>query len=951
MTHVATPSLFRHLGSLFDGGSAAGLSDRQLLERFATWGGERGEAAFATIVARHGPMVLGVCRQLLGDHHHAEDAFQAVFLVLARQARSIRKPDLLGAWLYGVALRTARKARFRLNRRQRTEEEAAGRQLDGSCEPAPEDVILNREQAEALHGEIDRLPEAFRQAIVFCYFEGLSPDEAAERLRWPSGTLRSRLVRGRDRLRRGLLRRGFALSTTALAAALASRPARAAVPSALCDSTTRAAMTFAARHGAAGATVSASAAAIASDVVRAMFLHTLKAASVCLLLLSALVAGSGYLARMFAVGDKPQAPPANRPAPPALTELPEAHEHSTPGRMTVVGRILDPQGKPIPDARVAVLADRMRQVSDLGDSHRNILMGTAAVDVEGRFALEFPTIPAGRLEHLSVIAAAPGRGLKVADLDLAAERQEASLALAAEHPAQGRLIDVQGQPAAGLVVRVGKLRFKHELGPYDAKGAPSVWPEPVTTGADGSFRMRGLGANSPAIFEVDDPRYAHQSFTLDSVRDGNGRLPPGATYTLHPAQTFDLHVTHADDAKAVPGARVSVRAMAENSLPIDEIALARTDAQGRVRIVGWPATEHQIEVHLPEDEPYLPNWRDVTWPKAAVQQSVDFKLRRGVVVRGRVVEGADCVPVAGAWLVYYQTRRNNPRKLDLPSMEAVSDRDGRYTIVVPHGPGHILVQGPSADYLHLSTSASEMGIGLRPSFRLYPDAHQELDLKDGVASYPLDLKLVRGVTITGRVITPDGKPAAEAFIFARSYTPYREHNFPLVGFNGKPPLIPVKAGKFEIPGCDPDNPDAYYFLDVADRLGANVWLSGKSGEKGPVTVQLERTATARFRTKDRSGRPVANHVYADWPELKLIITHGPDFGDSSTNIDMTPGDFAYQYDLDPAANRGIRSGPDGYVTMINLIPGAGYRFRGRDFTPTPGQTIALDDVVVEAESK
>ena len=108
--HMATTSLARQLGSLFEGGSAAGLSDRQLLERFATRRDAAGEAAFAALVARHGPMVLGVCRQLLGDHHHAEDAFQAVFLVLARKARSIRDPDLLGNWLYGVARAHGRKA-------------------------------------------------------------------------------------------------------------------------------------------------------------------------------------------------------------------------------------------------------------------------------------------------------------------------------------------------------------------------------------------------------------------------------------------------------------------------------------------------------------------------------------------------------------------------------------------------------------------------------------------------------------------------------------------------------------------------------------------------------------------------------------------------------------------------------------------------------------------------
>ena len=119
MAHVASPAVVRQIESLFDGGSISGLTDRQLLERFTTSGDATGEAAFAALVRRHGPMVLGISRQLLGDRHDAEDVFQAVFLVLARKARSIREPDLLGNWLYGVTLRTARKVRGELLSRRR----------------------------------------------------------------------------------------------------------------------------------------------------------------------------------------------------------------------------------------------------------------------------------------------------------------------------------------------------------------------------------------------------------------------------------------------------------------------------------------------------------------------------------------------------------------------------------------------------------------------------------------------------------------------------------------------------------------------------------------------------------------------------------------------------------------------------------------------------------------
>ena len=107
MANVTTQSVVRQIESLYGGGSITGMTDRQLVERFVMGRDSAGEDAFAALVARHGPMVLGVCRTLLGDRQHAEDAFQAVFLVLARKARSVRNPELLGNWLYGIALRTA----------------------------------------------------------------------------------------------------------------------------------------------------------------------------------------------------------------------------------------------------------------------------------------------------------------------------------------------------------------------------------------------------------------------------------------------------------------------------------------------------------------------------------------------------------------------------------------------------------------------------------------------------------------------------------------------------------------------------------------------------------------------------------------------------------------------------------------------------------------------------
>ena len=225
-------------------------------------------------------------------------------------------------------------------------------------------------------------------------------------------------------------------------------------------------------------------------------------------------------------------------------------------------------------------------------------------------------------------------------------------------------------------------------------------------------------------------------------------------------------------------ARGSMSASFDGRRSPGEVPRTRTDGQGRARVIPWPGDRFWIFVYPPEGEPYLPARLDVNWPKGAVQHAVEVKLGRGVLVRGRLIEDPAGTPVVGGWVGYLQTRRGNPRPLRLPAIQAVSGPDGTFTLVVPSGPGHLLVQGPSADYLHLTTSNVEMGVGLRPSFHLYPDAHAVLDIKDGEAPRPLELRLHRGVTVAGRVVAPDGKPVAEAFAFGRSYVPFGEPSLP-----------------------------------------------------------------------------------------------------------------------------------------------------------------------------
>ena len=219
MPHASTHALTDQLATLFGAGTCAGMTDGELLERFRTSRDEGGERAFESLVTRHGPMVLGICRNILDDPSDVHDAFQAVFLVLARRAGAIRKSESVGSWLYGVTVRVAARARATAIRRRVRERRvlaaaAAVAVAGGSPEASPAASIEHDDGAAIVHEEVVRLPERYRTPIVLCYFEGLTHDEAAARLSWPVGTVRSRLARARDRLRGRLTRRGVAAPST-----------------------------------------------------------------------------------------------------------------------------------------------------------------------------------------------------------------------------------------------------------------------------------------------------------------------------------------------------------------------------------------------------------------------------------------------------------------------------------------------------------------------------------------------------------------------------------------------------------------------------------------------------------------------------------------------------------------------------------------------------------------
>jgi len=348
-------------------GTANERSDGQLLGAFIA---DRDADAFAGLVRRHGPMVLGVCRRVTGDFTTADDAFQAVFLVLARRAAAIKPREQVGNWLYGVAYRTAIKARMVQARRRSRE-----KQVDVMPEPPVSPPELWSDLQPLIDEELARLPDKLRFPIVLCDLEGRPQREVAKQLSLPLATLASRLAAARRSLAQRLTNRGVTLSGGALAGLLTAHGTVAAVPTSLAYGLAQAAEAVAGGNMATSL-VSTHAIQLSEGVIRMMFLTKLKMIAVCALTMMTLTCGLGLGLVPAAAGENP----AWQPVTPAATGSPSANDPSGNPKTKQTARVI--LGENATDANVDDATFLKRLILDLS--------GTQPTDVETWFFIADP---------------------------------------------------------------------------------------------------------------------------------------------------------------------------------------------------------------------------------------------------------------------------------------------------------------------------------------------------------------------------------------------------------------------------------------------------------------------------------------------------------------------------------------------------------------------------------
>jgi RNA polymerase sigma factor (sigma-70 family) len=858
---MTTQPLARLLGRVQKTLAAHHESDADLLNRYRD---HRDPEALDALVRKHAPLVLAACRKVLSESD-ADDVFQATFLVLMREAKNIRRGQSVGPWLYGVAHRLSLQARSNRARRSRIEGKARGKNTaDG-----PD--LSWREACAILHEELDRLPDGYRLPLLLCYLDGKSRDEAAGELGWTVNRVRGQLERGRERLRKRLERRGIALSA-GLLAAVAGNSVTAGVPPAY--------LIQAAMRAAAGRP-SAAAAAFARGGPR-MSVPVKLTVSVAL------------FGTILAVGLGQSPPPAVDARPPAKAE--KAAEPAkkpdplAPTEVEATGRVVDPDGKPVVGARATYLQDPLHD--DPQALYPDPSSGVTDADGKFKFTAVMHNRSAGSHEPIGrLTAVAPGFAPAGTGAGLPESLTNRTLKMAKDDvPIECRFMDLEGRPVAGVTARcvhvivspdndlgwwLKDIKENKLLGGATTPGMPIPAAQVGIDSAarsdkDGRIKLTGIGRGRVASIRVDGPgleskvvwvmTHDHDTVHVPQHKDAFSLFADQPVFgcksdiVVGPCIPVEGVVTDLDTGKPIAGATVFNKL----DVPLGWVPQrveTTTDGQGRYRLDGRPnRTGQRVTVIGPKGEPYLPTADYPPRVESGKTATLNFKVKRGVFIAGRVTDPATGRPLRAE--VEYKAWGDNPNAKGIHPVwrsTTFSAADGTYELVGLPGGGVVsakidelrrgrCVMGAGAESID-GYDAKALGFHTLPD-KLFPimvNAVAAVDAKaDGRTT--CDIAVTTGRTVSGKIVDPDGKPLAGAQIHGSIGVRFDTRDLP--------------TAEFTIPAINPAAPLPYFFYHRQKNLAAAIILKGD--EPDGFTVKLQPAATITGRLLDADGEPLAN---------------------------------------------------------------------------------------------
>jgi RNA polymerase sigma factor (sigma-70 family) len=933
MANAQLGSVLRHVRGLVAAGDAGCHSDAVLLRAFAA---QQDQAAFAALVERHGALVLAVCRRVLHNLQDAEDAFQATFLLLARNAASLRQVSSLAGWLHGVAYRMACNARRAASRRRRHEGE-----VNAMPRTTPEWDVVWREVQSLLDEEIQRLPEIYRSAFVLCCLENKSGADAARALGVKEGTVGSRLNRARALLQQALARRGVALSAVLAATALSSRQAAAALPGVLVSSTVEAATQFAAAHVQAASVVSGNVAALLKGANTAMFLSKLKTGALSLFLLAIVGIGVGMAYLRAQTASPPAKSRSVMPAAPKGVKqaAPAASAEGKPGAdaIKVAGVVLGPDGKPFQGAELFVLK---------GGAKKQDRTVKATTDKDGRFRISVSSL--GEQGWAKLLATAQGHGPDWIALRHGQATDKVTLRLVKDDvPITGRVLDLEGRAIVGASVRVGWVEAV-DLGPWLADrtrsdlsavknfaAADFAGPQEVKTNADGSFRLSGFGRDRVAhLFvrgkgiEDNDVEFIAREGPVAGLRLGHRVVhAPGAKLTILPSKPIIGTVRDKKTGKPLAGIRIVCPSRTWNWPG------ATTDKKGQYRVEGLGKRKEYMvaaggltyfnstQMQVPDTEGLEP-------------LTVDFDLEQGILFKGRLTDRVTGKPIRAR--VGYIPASDNPNLkefTDLGKPQALAtDRgrtnaDGAFTVLCIPGPGLLAIRADDAD----AYGVARLPDGIKPGNQIIE--HYNLVVRIDPSekdekSRRRDITLEPTHSISGEVVGPDGKPLPGVFAAGLHA---------VWAFSGPEKLA---GASFKVYGSIAKEPRVLVLTHPEKKLAKVHKLSAE--DKGPIKVRMEATGELAGRVVDSNGRPWAGLV------VKASYRNGNQEQERLNGKDVLrlPIELTLEYpQWEKVLNREVTTDKDGKFHLSGLVPGLLY-----DLAVSDGQAREITRERLSVES-
>jgi RNA polymerase sigma factor (sigma-70 family) len=888
VAHAQLNAVLGHLRQLAPP-SVASLSDAQLLERFLH---QHDQTAFAALVKRYGPLVQRVCWRVLHHVQDVEDVFQATFLVLARNAASIRKRETLASWLHGAAYRTALRAKRDAGRRQYHERES---QRMHHRQPPLDEAW--RELQAVLDEETANLPEKYRIVFILCCLESKSKPEAASQLSLKEGTVSSRLAHARKLLQQRLRHRGLTLSAVLGSVAVSEATSEAGPSLLLVRATTKAALAFRTPSADVAGAISPRIAALAEGVRNAMTIAKCKSVAILLLTACSLAAGAGVLGRRHVEREEPSAPPLSlqateKPAVGRNAGQQSANRAAAKGEtLTMAGRVLDPRGKPVAGADVTLwwhlgyegyyrmwhprtvkpLRPRFGAISDAGGRFRFTFSPSEIDDAP-------INMWDGWWKSTQVVAAARGYGpgwVLAEDI----RKGELTIRLAEDNaPVHGRIIDLQGRPVAGARVRIIRLEHGGDfIRDFLWQTSWTGLSVKAATDKDGEFTLTGLGNGRKAMVVLEGPTIAHQFVTIETrgKSEKPGNVEHGDT-VAKPTKPIEGAIRAKDTGKPLAGV-VVYGGEAWNSEGFRREVRAITDANGHYRLVGMPkAAQYQLGVYCPESQSYLGVFQKLADSEGLKPIIANFDLRRGIPIAFRMIDKETRQPVRGT--VQYTPLQSNPRYREaewspglFPNREFdrihMPDPEGVFRLVVYPGPGIVCAWSKYGRvYLPARPTPAEMeryvkGAGILGGFLELSEGYRILDTDTTDKLLTFDIELDPGRTVKGSLIGPDGQLVKGATACGLTYHPHHARSHPRPN---EQQLMQTET--FAAVAVDAQTPRTLAFVHKDRKLIGHVVLRGD--EKNSLVVRLRSCGALTGRIVDAEGKPLSDvSLHLHYPSL------------------------------------------------------------------------------------